>query len=414
MSKNFKSIYDDTGDSSALEQKFFLKEETVGRGTFAIPTDADFIFTMSGGSVNFSQPLVSSPHRSGRHHLKAIKEKTVTSWNIPTLFNIDLAQVAATSDEIDPGMRLLHKSLLGVESLVAGAQYTPGTPNTTFTILENLDKMAKQSVGAFVESATMNFQGDGMANTEWAGSAKTSLNVGIAKLTAIDHSGGNVVAVEAGEGKRIPVGACVMLIESDGVTRSADTPNGAPRFVTAKTGDSITLDGAVLADADASLSEFFLAYYEPENPAAINEPVTGLVGSVNVAGFAGLNCVRNAVITLTNNHELQDNCYGETGLGGSLFIPGGRLDIALTLEVNMNDTVVEFLNEIRDDITGEDIEIILGDSSGRHLDIDMDRVIFSIPEVGVPESGSIPVTFESAAVVQSDIDVKDEISIHYK
>ena len=62
MAKNFKDIYDDTGDSSAQNQSFFIKEESV-RGTFSIPTGSDFLFTLSGGSTNFSQPRFSSPHR---------------------------------------------------------------------------------------------------------------------------------------------------------------------------------------------------------------------------------------------------------------------------------------------------------------------------------------------------------------
>jgi len=412
MAKNFQEIYDDTGDSSAQIQSFFVKQETV-RGTFVAPTGADFIFTLSGGSTNFTQPRFSSPHRSGRHHLSVIKEKTETSWEIPTYFNIDTTLGAASSAEIDPGMRVLHTSLLGAEDTAAGAQYTPSTPAITFTILENGDKWAKQTVGAFVTDATMEFPGDGQASTTWSGMAKTSNLIGIGKTTT-DNNTGNTVTLQTGEGKRFRVGGQVMLVEADGTTRSADTPDGSPRSITDVTGDVVTVDGAVLADADGSAADIFLAYYEPETPVAINDPQVGLEGSLTIAGFSGLDCFRSATITFANNHELKDNCFGEEGLGGALFVPGGRLDIGVSLEINMNHTLVEFLNEIRDDVAGEDIELILGDSTGRHLDIDMDRVIFQLPAVEVPESGSIPVTLESAAVVQSAIDAKDEISIHYK
>jgi hypothetical protein len=412
MAKNFANIYNDTGDSIALEQKFFLKEE-VTRGTFVAPVGADFIFTLSGGTINFTRPIESSPHRSGRHHTTPIKKKTSTEWTIPTFFNIDTAPGAAIFSEIDPGMRVLHNSMFGFQDLAAGAQYTTATvPNTTFTLLENGDKWAIQAVGAFVEAANMTFPGDGESQTEWTGMAKTAVHIGVAKTTA-DNTGLNTITVEAGEGARFKATGKIMMVELDGLTRSADTPDGSPRDIVSISGDVLTIDGAVLADANGTLADIFVTYYEPENPVAINEPAVGLVGSVTIAGFTALDCIRSATINCTNNHELQDNCFGETGLGGSLFIAGGRFTAEVSLEINMNETMLELINTIRDDLTGEDIELILGDVAGRHLDIDLDKVIFSVPEVSVPDTGPIPITITGNAY-QSGIDAFDEISVHYK
>ena len=412
MAKNFADIYNDSSDSIALEQKFFIKEETV-RGTFVAPVGADFIFTLSGGTINFNRPIESSPHRSGRHHTTPIKKKTSTEWTIPTFFNIDTTLGGAAAAEIDPGMQVLHESMFGFEDTAAGAEYTTAkVPNVTFTLLENGDKWAIQSVGAFVESANMSFPGDGEAQTEWAGSAKTAVHIGVAKTTAL-NDGGNTITVEAGEGFRFKAGGQIMLVEADGLTRSADTPDGSPRLITSITGDVLTVDGAVLADADGTGADLFVTYYEPETPVAINDPQVGLVGSVTIAGFSAIGCVRSATVNCTNNHELQDNCFGETGLGGSLFIPGGRFTAEVSLEINMNNTMLELINKIRDDLTGEDIQIILGDAAGRHLEIDMDKVIFSVPEVSVPDTGPIPVTITGNAY-QSGIDAFDEISVHYK
>jgi hypothetical protein len=278
--------------------------------------------------------------------------------------------------------------------------------------LENGDKWAKQTFGAFVESAEMSFPGDGQAQTTWSGSAKSSNLVGIGKST-VDNSLGNTVTLQAGEGKRFRLGAHVMLIEANGSTRSADTPDGSALLVTGIAGDVITLSGAALADADGSVTPVFLSYYEPATPTAINEPQVGLVGSIVIAGFSALDCVRSATISCANNHELQDNCFGEEGLGGNLFIPGGRFTAAISLEINMNETLLELLNKIRDDISGESVTLILGDSSTRRLEITIPQAIFQVPEIGVPDTGPIPVTLSGNAY-QSGIDVADEISIHYK
>ena len=413
MAKNFADIYNDNSDSIALEQKFFIKEETV-RGSFVAPVGADFIYTLSGGTINFTRPIESSPHRSGRHHTTPIKKKTSTEWTIPTFFNVDETLGAAAAAEIDPGIRVLHKSMFGKEDNAAGAEFTTATvPNTTFTLLENGDKWALQAVGAFVEAANMSFPGDGEAQTEWSGMAKTALLIGVGKVLGGANYTGNDITLEAGEGQRFKVGGQIMLIEANGTARSDDTLDGQPREITAIAGDVLTVNGAPLTDCDATAADIYVSYYEPETPTAINNPLVGLVGSVTIAGFSAIGCVRSATINCTNNHELQDNCFGETGLGGSLFIPGGRFTAEVSLEINLNAEMVELINKIRDDLTGEDIQLILGDSAGRHLELDLDKVIFSVPEISVPDTGPIPVTITGNAY-QSDIDQFDEISVHYK
>ena len=411
MAKNFADIYNDVNDSIALEQKFFIKEETL-RGTQVDPAGADFFFTLTGGSTNFQRPLESSPHRSGRHHTSVIKQKTSTEWSIPTFFNIDTSVAAGTS-EIDPAIRVLHKSMFGKEDTTTGVLYNTATvPNTTFTILENGDKWAKQTFGAFVESAEMSFPGDGQAQTTWSGMAKSSNLIGVGKTTT-DNNLSNDIVLQAGEGQRFRVGGHVMLVEADGTTRSADTPDGSPRIITAIATDTITVDGAALADADGSVVDIYLSYYEPETPVAINEPQVGLVGSITIAGFSALDCIRSATLSCANNHELQDNCFGEEGLGGNLFVPGGRFTAEVSLEINLNETLLELLNKIRDDISGESVTLILGDSSTRHLEVSIPQAVFQVPEISVPDTGPIPVTISGNAY-QSDIDQADEISIHYK
>lgn len=415
MAKNFASIYASPNDAIALEQKFFITEETV-RGTLVAPTAADFLFTLPGGSINFTQPIESSPHRSGRHHTNIIKQKTTTEWSLPTFFNIDTLLGAASVAEIDPAMRLLWKSLMGKEDITGGSPvYTSGEPpSITMSLFENGDLWALQAPGCFVESNNASFPGDGQAQSEWAGSAKTALTIGIGQST-VSNDAGNTVTLGTGEGERFPVGAMVMLVEGDGVTRSADTPDGSPRLVTDVTGDVVTLDGAVLADADGSGGaglELYLTYYEPEEPhVAINDPQVGLEGSLTIAGLGSADCVRSATINMVNNHEMQDYCYGEEGLGGRLFTPGGRFTAEVGLELNLNHDLVEFLNRIRN-FNGEDITLILGDATGRHMQIEVPKAIFPVPEISVPDTGTIPISFTGNAY-QTALDAADEVTVSF-
>jgi hypothetical protein len=410
MAKNIANIYNSTNDAISLEQKFFVKEE-VTRGTLAIPTDADFLFTLGGGSVNFTQPIESSEHRSGRHNNSIIKSKTTTEFSLSTYFNIDTGAGAGPA-EIDAGVRTLLKQAFGTETDTPTLKYTTAdAPSTTFSLYENGDKFAKQASACFIQDLTMNFPGDGNATMEMSGVAKTAILVGIGQSVA-DNNGGNDITLAAGEGSRFPVGAQVMIVESDGTTRSDDTAAGTAREVTAVSGDVITLSGAALADADGSVNPVYLAYYEPEAPAGINDPQTGLEGSITIAGLT-TECVRSLTLSMSNNHEVQDFCFGKEGLSDSAYVPADRFNAEVSMELNLNDDLVEFINEIKTgDFAGENIVVILGDSSSRHLKITMPKVIFPIPSIEVPDTGSIPVTFTGNAY-QSALDAADEVQVEF-
>jgi hypothetical protein len=409
MAKNYASLYSSALDSSALNQTLYVKQETVN-GTMIAPTDSDFTFILEGGSMNFSQPLESSLHRSGRHNNNTILKKKTLEWSYPTYINIDTG-VAAGASEIEDGIKTLWRSALGRETIdVTGCAYdSANDPSTTFTIFEVGDMWCKQGYGCFVDSAEIQFVGDGESQINWSGMGVESYLVGMSQ-SIIDNNGGNTVTVAAGEGKRFPVGSMVMLVESDGVTRSADTPNGSPRIVTDVTGDVVTLDGAVLADADGSVTPVYLVYYEPEAPVGIDNPQVGLVGDFISASMGG-QCVRNATISIANNHEPVNYCFGTDALDGSIFVPASRLEVTASVEINMSKANVGIYNDIQNQIA-QDLQFILGDSTTRHLQVTLPRVEFTTPSIDVPSSGSIPVTFEGVAY-QTSLDAADEIEVKY-
>ena len=411
--KNYADIYNSVNDAIALEQRWYVKEETT-RGQLIAPTDADFLFTLTGGQIEYSQPYESSPHRSGRHHTGIIKKKKETNWSFPTYFNIDETLGSASSAEIDPAARVLFKSLTGKEDTTTGVKYTSDVPNITFSLIECGDKFARQARGAFVQGCNMQFPGDGEATCEWSGMAKDAIYLGLGK-SVTNNNGGNTITLVSGDGEQFKnaVGGLVMIIEANGTTRSADTPNGSPRIITAVSGDQITVDGVALADADGSggSAPIYLCYYEPASPTAINNPVTGLVGSFTVTGYASF-CTRSIGINMTNDHEPHNFCYGSDGLSGPLFTPGSRFSAEVTVEANISKDLVKLFNQVQK-FEAKVLQVILGDSLGRHLDIDMPKVLFNVPSFSVPDTGSIPVSFVGNAF-QTAFDAEDEISIHFK
>lgn len=408
MAKNFASLYNNDNDSTSLEQAFYLKQE-VTRGTIIAPLGTDFLYTLAGGAIDYTQPLESSPHRSGRHHNSTIKSKKTLSWSLPLFFNIDTSLGAPSSAEIDPSVRLLYKSLLGFEDLTAGALYNASTePAVTFSMFEVGDRWSKQARGCFVDSGNFSFPGDGNSQVEFSGMGVEALLVGIGK--SVTANAANDVTLDVGEGKRFPVGALVMGLKADGTTRSADTPVGTPRTVTAVVGDVVTLSGAPLADMDGTVTPVYLAYYEPPTKTAIDNPLTGLVGTVVIAGLTE-QCIRSCTINVTNGHELEDYCYGKDSAHGKIFIPANRMTATTTLELNLNHDLVEFFNSIQE-FEAKDITLTHGSASSRHLLVLMPKVIFPVPSIPVPETGSIPVTFEGICY-QTVLDAADEITFNF-
>jgi hypothetical protein len=407
MAKNYPSLYENAGYSIALEQKVFLKEETV-RGTMVLPTGADFIYHI-GGSANFSKPIEDSPHKSGRHMTNVIEGKATIPWTLTTFFNIDTALGAASLAEIDPAARVLFKSMYGREVTSGGSPVfdsaTP--PNTTFTMMEVGDVWSRQIPGCFVESHNATFPGDGRAQSEWAGQGKYAYMVGCGK-SIIDNDA-NTVTLAAGEGRRFPVGAQVMIIKANN-SKSADTAAGTARIVESVAGDVVTLSGAVLADADGSglNAPIYLFYFEPESAAAVDDPQVGLEGSISVAGESYLNCIRSFGISSNNNHEIHSNCYGVDGLGGPLFSNGGKLGCEISMEVNLSKELVGFYNDLKS-FAGESITVVLGSATGRRLTVVCPKVRFNVPEITIPETGVIPVTFTGFAN-QTALDAADEIT----
>lgn len=411
MAKNYATIYASGNDSVALEQAFFLKLES-SRGSLIAPASTDFLYTLGGGSISFSQPFETSPHRSGRHHTDTIKKKKELTWSFSTYFNIDESLGSASSAEIDPAARLLWKSLLGYEDVSAGAVYdTRNAPDLTFTILENGDKWARQASGCFVQGGNVTLPGNGEAMVEWSGAGKEAFHVGIAK-SVTDNDGGNTITLVSGDADRIPVGGIIMLIEADGVTRSADTAAGTSRLVTAKAGLVITVNGAALADADGSGggAPLYVAYYEPATKTAINNPVTGLIGSFAVTGLTS-QCLRNGTINITNDHELVDYCFGHDTLDSPLFVPGNRVTIEASVEMNLNHEVLEFFNRVTD-FEAQDLTFTLGSATGRRFVAELPKVIFPIPAFAAPDTGSIPITFTGNAY-QTALDAADELTASF-
>jgi len=421
--KDYANIWGSSNDSSALEQKWYLKAES-SRGSFVVPLNTDFFYALAGGNLEFAQGFEVSPHRSGRHANNIIKQKKTLSWSLTTFFNIDETLGAGGVGEIDQAIRTLFTSLMGREFIrVAGPDPFDGleysaitAPDLTFSMFSCVDKFAQQARGCFVSDCEMTFPGDGQAQLAWSGMGKDALTIGLGQSNA--NNSGSTVTVEAGEGRQFKEDGLVMIIKTDGFTRSTDTPDGTALVVSGIVGDVVSLvdiggSPVVLADSDGSVNPIYLVYYEPAAPAAIDNPVVGLRGSITVGGLTAGNCIRNLTISCANNHENVDYCYGHDTLSGPLFVPGDRFMATIEMTLNMNKEMVGFYRDVEEFVT-KSIDLELGDNTGRFFKALLPKVQFPLPSIPVPDSGSIPVSFSDGIALQTSQDAADEFAPSFR
>lgn len=414
MAKNYADLYNSPNDSIALEQRFYLRKE-LNAGVLAGPGNSDFFYTLPGGSISYNQPFDSSMHRSGRHHLNIIKKKKELTFSLKQYFNIDTTMGSPGTGEIDQAVRTLFTSLLGKEDIGGGSPvYTSAAaPSITFSLYEVGDRWARQARGCFLQDGTLDFPGDGEATIDFTGAGKDALFAGIAKCTST-VAGGNIFHGLTGDGAQFVVGAIVMVVKADGVTRSADktysTPGTGYRTITAINGDDITVDGAAFtSDSDGSSgSPSYLVYFEPPAPTAINNPVTGLVGSAVFVGLPNTQAIRKTSLKISNNHELVNYVYGKDSLAVPFFVPGNRMTCEVSVEMNLNRNVLAFFNQVQS-FQAKDLTFILGDSSSRYFQAVLPSIRFPVPAFQVPDTGSVPITFTGNAY-ETALDAADEIT----
>lgn len=410
--KNFATLYNSQNLSSAIEQSIFVKTETQKALAIA-PLGTDAI-EQTAANVAFAEPRDPSPHKSGRDHVSLIRRKNSTEISLTTAVNIDTSLGGPTSGQIDQAMRALLLNTLGFETETPNLRYNNSeAPDDSFTMLDNGDKQANQAIGAFIQTMTINIPGADIPTFEFTGMAKTAFNAGIGVSTS-DNNGGNIISLDnINEACRFEVGALVMVIKADGLTRSDDTATGTFRRVVSsnEANGQVELDGAVLADSDGSGGAIYLAYYEPEGVTKINDIQTDLTGDVVVGSLPAGNCVRSMSITLNNNHEVEDDCYGESGLTDALYAASDKFTVEVSIELNLNDDLVEFITK-RKNFELENVVATIGSTTGRRMQITMARLQLNVPAVVRPETGRVPVTFEGIALA-SDSGAGDAIVIDY-
>ncbi len=362
-----------------------LKLGVANTGTESAGTDdTDFLLYTTGGPT-FAQPIESNMHRSGRFHTGVVKAKKVAEFSLSTYVNMS----GTAGDSIDPAVRLLWKSLLGTETVVASTaiRYTQGLPNFTMTMVRVSTIFAEYFVGAYVRDMTMVFPGDGPATCEWSGKASTRTIAGLAQVNGAVSASANVV-VNTDEAKRYDAGARVMLVGIDGrtITHGWD---GSLSINSITLGSNTLVLSTTVTVADDS-------YVVPWHPGAVQQTgrdniFTDLVGSLKLQASGSAICATNIQLAFVNDHVDLDNCFGVDHNEG--FAAANRLTVTMSVTFDLsNENFAEVVQSST--FAGYAPEIVLGATSGRHFKFTAPKWIPSVPPIELPENGVTPVTLE--------------------
>lgn len=388
-------ITDASSDNVADE----LNLGTANGGTETAGTnDDDFLLYTTGGPT-FEQPIESNNHRTGRFHNDIIKSKKVAEFDIDTMLNMS----GTAGDSLDTAVKLLWKSIFGTETVTASTsiKYTQGLPNFTFTMVRASTIFGEYYTGAYAKDMTMTIPGDAPVTIKYTGRAATATIAGIGQADGAVAAAA-LITLNAGHAERFEEGSRVMVVGADGRTITAGFDGNLTVLTEDAPSNQITLSAAVDVEDDG-----YIAFW---HPGAVQQTgrdaiFTDLEGSMKLNASGSAICVTNMELAYVNDHVDIDNCFGLDRNDG--FVAGNRATITLSATMDLSNENMGDLVQARK-FGGFSPEIIIGNTSDRHLKITAPKWIVSIPPIDLPENGTTPFTFEGV-FYQSESGARDPI-----
>jgi hypothetical protein len=369
-----------------------LKLGTGNTGIETAGTDSPDWFWTTKMGIKHSQDFEISLHKSGRQPSNIIKKKKMLEGDVEMYVNM----AGGDTVDIDDSVALLLQCVFGQKTVGSNSitfdQKQP--PSTYFSVLQGNNVFNRVANGCYVKNFTITLPGDGEATMKFTMKGRESKECSIGKVNGIVSASASVI-LEAGEAGNFEPQSRVMVMDPDGRTVLAGIDGTLIVNAVNLTTHTLTLSSAVsVAD------EGFIAPWLPHvfGFGGIDNPVTGLEGSVSFdGGSTTIEEIRSVEISVDPKTEDLDNYYGtDTNRG---YIVGDRSEIAVKVEMNLSASQFRKIQQSRR-FESFSMKVILGPSSGRHLEIICPRVMYKIPGIELPDTGSVPVTFEGFALQQ--------------
>lgn len=373
-----------------------LGVEVVGAG------GGNFLFMTKAG-LKVSQPFEMSAHRTGRQASNIIKKKITAEGDLEMYVNMN---TTGGTPDIDTPVEDILENILGRKTAAGNIiRFDAGDPPTSFlSLLQGNNTFARAFNGGYAKSLKISLPGDGEAKITVPFKCRDGKYASLAKLAA-PVAGSASITLETNEANRFDSGSRVMLVDIDGrtVLYGAD---GSLTFT--RTGASAGTLSSVVTMAD----ETYMAPWTPHNfdQIGIDNPVTGLSGTVSLDNdLTQIEEIRSVEISFDPKVEDQDNYYGADGNRGR--VVGGRAEITVDIDVMLSVSQAQHITEAKR-FVAKSVVVKLGEASGRHVRFVFPNVQFMVPDVELPDEGSVPLKL-SGKCLQSNVGSLDAFAIEY-
>jgi hypothetical protein len=373
-----------------------LGVEVVGTG------GGNFLFMTKAG-LKVSQPFEMSAHRTGRQASNIIKKKIVAEGDIEMYVNMD---TTGPTPDIDTPVEDILENILGRKTSTSGLiKFDAGDPPTSFlSLLQGNNTFARAFNGGYAKSLKISLPGDGEAKITVPFKCRDGKYASLSQLNGAIVSS-TAVITNALEANRFDNGCRVMMVDIDGRTV---THGYAGDLTFTRTGDN----GGTLSAAVSVADESYMVPWTPHNfdQVGIDNPVTGLSGTVSLdGGLSDIEEIRSVEISFDPKVEDQDNYYGADGNRGR--VVGGRAEITVDIDVMLSVSQAQHITEAKR-FVAKSVIVKLGDPTGRHARFVFPNVQFMVPDVELPDEGSVPLKL-SGKCLQSVIGGLDAFSMEY-
>jgi hypothetical protein len=375
----------------------------------AVPTagtNGSDLLLMQKASFKFGQEIELSKHRTGRQGANIVKKKKTLEGDVELYCNFLTSGGTPTID--DPVALLLEAAFGRKVQSSSEIKFDMGQPSAVYmSALQCNNVFNKKLNGVYSKNFTLSLPGDGEASMKFTVKGRDSKESSISQASAPGTASTSWIPQTGEAGNHEPE-CVVMMVSDDGRTIIA----GADGSLTVTAYDKDT-NTNTLSSAQTWPDEAFLVPWAPNVFAcggAIDNPVTGLEGSVSFDNGAELiEEIRSAEISVDPKVEDLDGYYGADGNRG--FVIGDRAEIMVKVEVNMSASQYKKVIQTKR-FESFDMRLVLGSPTGRRLQIRCPKVIYKVAEVELPDSGTVPVTFEGMALQTTSCSL-DAVTLSY-
>lgn len=356
----------------AIEQACYVVEETT-KGTLVFPSAAAEKIKSAGVVELNQQPNFSESEEVDEtlDVLDMFQDMTGPgSFVIPTYFRPSGALGTP------PMSKALFESLQGVETINASTSvvYSQAVTKPSFSIWTKKSHTVFFARGACVANAALNIVNKGGSMITFSGEF---MEMGWVGTDAVDGAVTSSTSVTVLDGKKFTVGGRVQI--------GSDTNSGSGYEITAVSGNDLTLGTAVTCADEAVIKG-----YLPTGHTAVGTPLENKKAVFKIDG----NAVNFKTLNLDIGSPVQFQTEEVTTDGYPADYVEDKRAIKGSIDLLLRQDDLKYFSDAKNG-TEKDLQLIVGDTSGDKVQIDLDRSLLEVPAINTTAptiSLSIPFT----------------------